>query len=82
MNSYPDSNLNSSIDSDTSLNGSPDSDLSVNTSSDSINQIRLIGCGNDEMKVRTKEIKNYLTSKTGKGMITKDILNVKKKFTS
>ena len=35
-----------------------------------------------DMKVRTKGIKNYLTSKTGKRMITKDILNVKQKFSS
>ena len=35
-----------------------------------------------DMKVKTKEIKNYLTSKTGKRVITKDILNVKQKFSS
>ena len=56
VNSYPDSNLNSSIDSDTSLNGSPDSDLSVNTSSDSVNQIRLIGGGNESYKMKSGDM--------------------------
>ena len=53
MNSYPDSNLNSSINSDTSLNGSPDSDLSVNSSSDSVNQKRLIGGGNENYEIKS-----------------------------
>ena len=35
-----------------------------------------------DMKVKAKEIKNYLTSKTGKKVITKDILNVKQKVSS
>ena len=53
MNSYPDSNLNSSIDSNTSLNGSPDSDLRLNTSSDSVKQIRLIGGENENYEIKS-----------------------------